>query len=74
MKTHVARYVFCLVLIYSFNALGGVLSKGSSNGMKYRAELVADGFTIPWAMAFINNREILINSFLFLLSIHSLCF
>ena len=61
MKLKVLFFVLWLALIYPLSAVSELLFSGHSDGMKYRTELVADGFSIPWAMVFISAKVMLIS-------------
>lgn len=49
-------------LIFSGLASATVLATGSNAGEPYQVELVAEGFGIPWGLAFINEEELLVTS------------
>mgnify|MGYP000563157439 CR=1 FL=1 len=50
-----------LVLLYPLAAASELLFASRSEDMKYRVELVAEGFNIPWAMVFLNDNQLLIS-------------
>ena len=74
MISRVTIFAIWLVLFYPLAALSKTLLSDSSDGMKYRVETIADGFNVPWGMAFINSNEMLIterNGALKLMDTHS---
>lgn len=60
MIRNVSTGLLLWVFLIPFYAYSETLFTGNSDGMKYRVELVADGFIVPWAMAFINESQIII--------------
>lgn len=62
MKTlpPVSRALLFIALFYCADLPAQILLKGNSEGMAYQVELVAEGFSIPWGMSFINNGLLLV--------------
>jgi len=46
--------------LFPLHASSEVIFKGRSEGIAYQVEVIADGLSIPWAMAFLTNKQILI--------------
>lgn len=60
MVKNVAIGILWWAFLNPLSAFSETLFTGNSDGMKYRVELVADGLGVPWAMAFINESQIII--------------
>ena len=60
MIRNVAIGILWWAFLNPLSAFSETLFTGNSDGMKYRVELVADGLGVPWAMAFINESQIII--------------
>jgi len=56
----IIQHILFLVLIFPLHVSGEVIFKGRSEGMAYQLEVIADGLGVPWAMAFLTNKQLLI--------------
>ncbi len=60
MTKRTLLYVVCFAMLFSPYSWSDALLKGRSEGMNYQLDLVAEGFSLPWAMAFLNDQNLLI--------------